>query len=235
MIRDKLKELTVFFPAYNEAGNIKKTLADAAKYIQKVSDKYEIIVVDDGSSDDTSLLVAEYGKKHSFVKLVSHPKNLGYGASIKTGLKEAQYDWGFFTDSDGQFQFDELPHFISLRDQADVVIGYRHKRRDPLLRLILAQVLLKYWNLLLFGLRLKDVDCAYKLIPKNLLDNITLETSSAITITELMTKLIRNGATIHQTPINHYERKMGIQTGSNPRVILRALRESFVLWKRLNS
>ncbi len=167
--------------------------------------------------------------------MISHPYNRGYGAAVKTGIKAAKYEWTFFTDSDRQFHFSELPHFVTLRDRADIIVGRRLKRRDPILRIIIAQIMLKYWNLFLFGLSMKDVDCAYKLIPTSYIKHLKLITESAITVTEMMVKLKRLGLSIYETPITHYPRRGGVQTGSHPKVILRAFRESFKLWTELKN
>lgn len=233
-MNNKLNSLTIFFPAYNEAKNIESVLNDALKYAPKVAKVFEILVVDDGSTDATSEKVLALAKKFKHIRLIKHAVNKGYGSAVKTGLKSAKYEWIFFTDSDGQFSFSELPHFVSLQNKADVIVGRRLKRRDPILRIILAQFLLKYWNFLFFGLWMKDVDCAYKLIPAKFIGKINLITESAITVTELMVRLKKMGATIYETPITHYPRKHGLQTGSNPKVIYRAFIESFKLWETLN-
>ena len=231
----KLSSLSVFVPAYNEEANISLLIEDALIYLPKVAKKFEIIIVDDGSQDHTREIVATYSKQYPAVRLISHTKNQGYGAAIKTGLKAARYDWTFFTDSDRQFRFDELQSFIKYTTKYDFVIGYRRIRRDPILRLILAQIFLRFWNYFLFGLKLRDIDCAYKLIPTKLTKNIILSTSSAITVTELMYRLINQGCKFVEVPVNHYERSYGTQTGSNPKVIIRALKESIALWQNLRS
>lgn len=230
-----LTSLSVFVPAYNEEANISLIIEDALIYLPKIANKFEIIIVDDGSHDHTREIVSTYSKQYPVVRLISHPKNLGYGAAIKTGLKSVRYDWTFFTDSDRQFRFDELQSFIKYTRKYDFVVGFRRIRRDPILRLILAQVFLRLWNYVLFGLKLKDIDCAYKLIPTKLTKNMTLSTSSAITVTELMYRLISQGYKFVEVPVTHYERSYGTQTGSNPKVIIRALKESIALWQKLRS
>lgn len=234
MKNTKLTSLSIFFPAYNEGANIAATILDAFEYAPKVSEKFEVIVVNDGSTDDTEIIVKSLINQYPNLVLVNHKKNLGYGEAVKTGIKASRYDWIFFTDSDRQFHFDELPAFVKHREKADIVIGRRLKRRDPIIRIILAQIFLKLWNFLLFGIWLRDIDCAYKLFPSRILKNIKLVTGSAITITELMVKTKKAGYTVYQTPVTHYFRKHGVQTGSNPKVILKALRESLKLWQILN-
>ncbi len=233
MDKGKLSSLSIFFPAHNEEGNIVTTIIDARNAAHEVSNDYEIIVVNDGSTDRTVEVVKELQKLDPKIRLISHKKNLGYGAAIKTGLRACKFDWIFFTDSDGQFHYDELKKFVTASGHADMVIGYRRKRMDPFHRIFVAQVLLKVWNFVLFGLILKDVDCAYKLFKREIRDRVKLETESAITVTELLVKAKALGYKIVQLPVNHYSRKFGEQTGGNWRVILKAARESFGLRKKI--
>lgn len=230
---DKLSSLSIFMPAYNEEGNIATTIIDARAAAQEIAHKFEIIVVDDGSRDRTAEVVTELQRRDSQIRLVSHKTNHGYGAAVKTGLNACKCDWIFFTDSDGQFRYDELPRFVRTRGNADLVIGYRRKRMDPFHRVFVAQVLLKIWNFVLFRLTVRDVDCAYKLFKKEVRDRIRLDTESAITVTEFIVKAKAQGFRILQLPVRHYPRKFGQQSGGNWRVIARAARESFVLYKQL--
>lgn len=233
MKSEPLSSLTVFVPAYNEEANISLIIEDVLKYVPALAKKWELIIVNDGSTDQTARIVRTYSERHAQVKLVNHAHNRGYGAAVKTGLRSAHYDWIFFTDSDRQFRFEELATFISHRESADFVIGYRKKRRDPLIRLIIAQGFLRLWNYLLFGLTVKDVDCAYKLIPKKFLNKLTLVTESAITVTELLYKLTKMGYRYAEVPVTHYPRPYGHQTGNHPSVMYKALRESLALWQSL--
>jgi glycosyltransferase involved in cell wall biosynthesis len=233
MINTKLTSLSVFFPVYNEEANIGLVIEDAVRHARKIAKIWEVIIVDDGSHDATREIVHTYSLKYPEVRLVSHKTNKGYGAAVKTGLAACHYDWCFFSDSDGQFHFDELASFVARRDEADFVIGYRAKRQDHLMRLIVAQGLLRTWNYLLFGIKVRDIDCAYKLIPRRCLDNLKLTTASAITVTELIYRLLRQNYTYIEVPVTHYPRKYGLQTGNNPRVIIRALCESLMLWWKL--
>jgi len=234
MTISKLCSLSIFLPAYNEEGNIATTIIDAKNAAQAVTSKYEIIVVDDGSRDRTAEVVHELQKFDHNIRLISHKTNRGYGAAVKTGLKACKMDWIFFTDSDGQFHYDELRKFVNVCDKADLIIGYRRKRMDPFHRIFVAQVLLKVWNFLLFGLTIRDVDCAYKLFRKEVRDSIQLETESAITVTEFIVKAKAIGFRIIQLPVHHYARKFGKQSGSNWRVIVKAVRESFSLRRKIH-
>lgn len=230
----KLSSLSIFMPAYNEEGNIATTIIDARTAAQSVADKYEIIVIDDGSRDRTAEVVSELAKNDKNIRLIRHAQNMGYGSAVKTGLKSCQKDWIFFTDSDGQFHYDELPKFVKARHNYDLLIGYRKKRMDPFHRVFVAQVLLKFWNLCLFGLTVRDVDCAFKLFTRQVRDSVHLDTGSAITVTEFIVKAKKLGFKILQLPVSHYPRKFGEQTGGHWWVIIRAARESFMLYKQLH-
>lgn len=234
MSKKRLSSLSIFMPAFNEEGNIATTIIDARFSAKAVSSDYEIIVVDDGSLDRTAEVVEELGKRDPHIRLVRHRDNRGYGAAVKTGLQACKKDWIFFTDSDGQFHYDELNRFVQASSRADLIIGYRKKRMDPFHRVFVAKVLLKIWNFVLFGLTVRDVDCAYKLFPRAVLKHLHLDTESAITVTELIVKAKKAGFKILQLPVSHYSRKFGHQTGGNWRVIVRAARESFVLYKQLH-
>lgn len=231
---DKLTSLSIFMPAFNEEGNIATTIIDARSAAKSVARDYEIIVVDDGSGDRTAEVVGELIKNDHNIRLVQHKKNKGYGAAVKTGLKACKKDWIFFTDSDGQFHYDELEKFVDSRDKADLIIGYRKKRMDPFHRVFVAQVLLKIWNFALFGLTIRDIDCAYKLFKREVRDSVKLETESAITVTEFIIKAKSLGYKIIQLPVNHYPRKFGQQTGGNWRVIVKAAKESFILRQKMH-
>lgn len=233
MTKPILSSLSIFMPAYNEEANIAKVALEAAAAGKRVAEDYEVIVVNDGSKDDTAKIVTELHVRDPHIRLVNHEVNRGYGGAIKSGMKACKMDYIFFTDSDSQFHFDEFDAFVKLKDKADLVMGYRKKRMDPFHRVFVAQVLLKIWNYVLFGLTVRDVDCAYKLFTKKLRDAVKLDTESAITVTEFIVKAKKQGFTIYQTPVTHYARKFGEQTGGNWRVILRAATDSFHLYKQL--
>lgn len=230
----KLTSLSIFMPAYNEEGNIAATLLDANQAAKAIASDYEIIVVNDGSRDKTADLVKAMSQSNPHIRLVNHPVNRGYGAAVKTGLSHCRKDWIFFTDSDGQFHYDELARFVEATNNADLVMGYRKKRMDPFHRVFVAQVLLKIWNFVLFGLTVRDVDCAYKLFSRRVRDTIKLKTESAITVSEFIIKAKLANYRIKQLPVKHYARRYGEQTGGNWRVIVKAAVESFKLFKEFH-
>src|SRR5260221_6156373 len=161
-----INELSVFFPAYNEEGSIKKTVEDARKILLKTAKKWEIIIVNYGSRDRTSQIAESLSEKDSRIKVINQP-NKGYGGAVKTGLYDCQYEWITFTDSDGQFDFSEIGNFIEEQKitKADLVIGYYKKRQVSKFKLYTSK-LREVAVFILFGLHVTDIDCGFKLISK---------------------------------------------------------------------
>jgi len=219
--------LSVFFPAYNEQENIGELLDEALKVIPKLADDYEIIVVDDGSSDQTASVVKKYCQKNSGIKLVSHKINRGYGSAVWSGFKAASKQLIFFCDSDRQFDLREIKKLLRYIDDFDAVVGYRNPRRDPKMRLLNAWG----WKMLvrsLFKVKIRDVDCAFKLFRREALGGIQVKSRGAMFSAELMIRLIGKGAKIAQVPVGHYPRRAGKPTGASPKVIKKAFVE---LWR----
>lgn len=230
----KISELSVFFPAYDEEKNIKETVTEAAKLLPTLASKWEIIVIDDGSEDRTSLIVKELGLKNKNIRLIQHPQNYGYGAAIKTGLKNCRYKIICHVDSDGQFTFGEVKYFLPLLKTADLVLGYRKKRTDSFYRQLLQKTL---WivDYLLFGLNVRDVDCGFKVFKKEVLVKIgKLKTESAITETEFVVKALKAGFKFAQVGVSHHPRMDGTQTGGKFKVIFKAAKEGLWLWWLIN-
>lgn len=226
----------MFFPAYNEEEVIAQTIEKAAKVLPKVANKYEILIVNDGSKDGTEKVVKSLQKKMKFLRLVTHSPNRGYGGALKSGFSETQYDPVVFTDSDGQFDFAEVSKLIEkLREtNADLVIGYRLKRNDPPKRLFIA-FMLKLWNLFWFGMWFRDTDCGFKLIRRRVLDEVMpLGSNGGIISTEFLAKVKRAGFKYQQVGVHHYPRTAGKSTGDNLGVIGRAVRETLSIWYHLN-
>lgn len=234
----KLASLSVFFPAYNEEANIAKTVTTALKIVPQIAKKWEIIVVNDGSTDRTGVIVEKLVKKEKRIRMITHTPNRGYGAAFKSGLYHSQYEWVAFTDADGQFDLKEIDQFIKKQEEtdADLVIGYRLKRKDSVVRKLIA-FFLKIWNFIFFQIWFRDADCGFKLIKKEVLKKIgPLATESAITEAEFLIKARRAGLKIVEAGVHHYPRQEGKQTGGNLKVIFKAVRETFkllrALWKR---
>lgn len=229
----RLSSLSIFFPAYNEEKNIPLVVKQALEVAEKVSEKFEIIVVDDGSVDKTSSVVQELTNKDNRVRLIKHKHNIGYGAALKTGFYNSQYDYITYMDSDGQFDFHDIIKLIEKIDQVDLVAGFRIKRADNLIRVLNG----KLWNFLvsiLLGLNLKDADCGFKLVKKKVIDEIPrLESSGATISAELLVKAKKQGFKIVQVGLKHHPRQFGKPTGGNPLHILRAFKDLFLLLTKI--
>ncbi len=226
----KLPALSVFFPAYNEAGNIEEVVKQALAVLPTVAAHYEVIVVNDGSKDGTLQIARRLSKKYKRVR-VANQRNKGYGGALKRGFKEAKYDWIFFTDADLQFDIAELKKFVAKTAENDLVLGYRLNRAEGMKRQILANTL-KIWNRLLLGFprNIQDIDCGFKLIHRRVLyETGPLLSDGAMVSTELLLKAYRADFRFAQIGVRHYQRRIGEATGSNTKVILKAVRDTFRL------
>ncbi len=231
-----MDSISVFFPTYNEEGNIQKVVLNAKKILLKTFNKWEIIVVNDGSSDNTREIVEKLGKEDARIRIINHEENKGYGASLKSGFYNCRYDWIAFTDSDGQFDFSEIIEFVNKQDEtdADLVIGYYKKRRVSKFKIITS----KMWELavfILFGLHVKDIDCGFKLISKKVIDKIPrLESQrGAFISSELLIKAKKANFKIVEIPVTHYPRTQGKGTGRDLKVIVKSFVDLFKLWWKL--
>lgn len=226
-------DLSIVLPCHNEAANIPSVLTRLADLSRQMAMTCEVIVVDDGSRDGTSDVARQAaGSLPLAVRVVRHEVNGGYGAALRTGFAAAAGRYIFFTDGDGQFGLTELPGATRLVPQFDAVLGYRRVRQDPLPRRIMG----KCWTLLIdlsLAMRIRDVDCAFKLMPADLVKRADLRSRGALISTELLAHLVGAGIRITQRPVEHLPRKAGHQTGANPRVVLRAFKELARNWPRL--
>jgi len=230
----KLSSLSIFFPCYNEEGNIECVTRAALDAAPRFAERFEIILVDDGSSDRTGEIADSLAAEVSQVRAVHNRPNLGYGGAVARGLTESQMEWIFFTDGDGQFDIGELSKLVELLDRCDLAVGYRINRADNPIRRLNAFC----WGVLiraLFGLKVRDIDCAFKLLPKSLIGAIELHSSGAMISAELLAKAKYRGLRIAEVGVNHHPRTAGEQTGANAKVILKAFRELFRLRRHIRS
>ena len=232
-----IKELSVFLPCYNEAENLPQTVKNVLTNLKRVAEKYELIIVNDGSKDDTRQEAEELAAKDQNIRIVDHPINRGYGAAFKSGLYAAKYAWISFIDADGQFDFSEIDQFIKTQNEtaADLVIGYYRRRQVPFFRKLNSFA----WQtvvFLLFGLRVRDIDCGFKLINKKVVDSIAkLESErGAFISSELLIKAKKKGYRIVEIPVTHYPRLKGEGTGAKLNVIIKSFADLFRLWKKLS-
>ncbi len=224
--------LTITFPCYNEEANVERVTRAAVEIAQKVAADWEVVVVNDGSRDHTGEIADRLAAEIPGVRAVHNCPNQGYGGALARGFKEARKNWIFYTDGDGQFDFGELPKILPLLQTHDIVSCYRLDRKDPLIRKLNAFAWTTLVNLV-FGLRLRDIDCAFKIYPKTFIDRIELWSRGALIDTEMLAKARRLGYSIAQLGVHHYPRTAGQQTGANLKVILRAFKELFKLHRRI--
>jgi len=226
--------ISVFFPCYNEQENLGRTTEKALAVLEELNTDFEVIIVNDGSSDDTGRIADEIAGRDNRVKVVHHEVNLGYGAALQSGFKAATKELVFYTDGDGQFDISEMPPLMELTEQYDIVSCYRLNRNDPVVRKINGWC----WTrlvCLLFGLKIRDIDCAFKLYKREIFDNIELSSTGALIDTEILARATRNGYSIVQKGVHHYPRTAGEQSGASLRVIFRAFKELFQLHRRIRS
>jgi glycosyltransferase involved in cell wall biosynthesis len=233
---ERVARLSYFFPAHNEEANLAGLVEEALATLPSLADTFEIIAVNDGSRDRTAAIADELAAAHpDVVRAVHHPTNLGYGAALRSGLAAARYELVAFTDGDRQFQVQDLGRLVERlggADNPDVVVGFRIKRADPLIRTIYAR-LYRLANRIFFGLTVTDVDCACKLFRRETLEGLRVESGGAFFSAELLIKLQARGARVVEVGVPHYPRTAGSPTGAKPQVILRAVRDFWRLRLRM--
>ncbi len=226
--------LSVVLPAYDEEDNIEAAIAEATAAAERLVAEHEIVVVDDGSRDATAARVRAVAARDARVRLVQHDRNRGYGEALRSGFLASALDFVFFTDADLQFDMGELALLLPYAGAVDVVAGYRLNRQDAMVRRLNAYG----WNLLvrvLFYVPVRDIDCAFKLFDRRVLDEVDIESVGAMVNTELMVKLGRRGASVVEVGVHHRPRRAGEGRGASPRVIATAFREIVRMRRRLTA
>lgn len=222
--------ISCLFPMYNEERNVRQVLFAAAGVLDKRCQEYEIVVVNDGSRDGTGRIAEELSAEDNRIKVVNHDRNQGYGAALRSGFRACRHEIIFQCDGDNQYDLKEIDKLTPYINDFDFVIGYRIKRSDPFYRTLEA---LWYRFLLwaMFGIKLRDANCAFKLFKKSILDRLDLESSGAIINGEIFVKARKSGFDrIKEVGVHHYPRRAGKQTGSNPGVLWEALMSIIHLW-----
>lgn len=225
-------KISAFFPAHNEEANVESLTRKLVKVLSENCEEFEVIIVNDGSKDKTKEIAEKLAAEDKRVKVITHEVNRGYGGAVKSGLYAAKLDWVFFTDGDNQFDVSEIPVLIKMTDKYDFVAGYRMKRQDPPYRILNAFM----WGTLvklLLGFRVKDVDCAFKLFKREIIERTKPEAEGALISTELLAKSVKLGYKIGEVGVHHYPRTAGTQTGAKLKVILRAFKELFKFYGKM--
>lgn len=226
-----LDELSLFFPCHNEAENLEALVTEALTALPALAARYEVILVDDGSRDDTAGVAERLVERHGgVVRLVRHEVNRGYGGALRSGFAAARYRHLAYTDGDRQFRVADLSKLVDCAEatSAPVVIGYRLRRADPPLRTMYATIY-RFANRVWFGLRVRDVDCAAKLFQRDALRGIRVRSDGAFFSAELLIRLHLAGVNIGEVGVPHYPRTAGSPTGARLSVITRAVRDFWSL------
>ena len=230
----RVPALSYFFPAHNEEANLRGLVDEALTTLPELAEAFEIVIVDDGSRDATPQIADELAAADRRVRAVHHPRNLGYGAALRSGFGAARHDLIAFTDGDRQFKVADIGRLAArfAEGGADVVVGYRIRRADPLVRTLYAKAY-RLANRIFFGLLVTDVDCACKLFRRDALAGINVESGGAFFSAELLIKLRASGRSVVEVGVPHYPRTAGSPTGAKPKVVVRAMRDFWALRLRL--
>ena len=225
--------VSVFFPAYNDAGTIASLVILAQMTVRRYSDDYEVIVVDDGSPDHTGELLDEMARVNPWLKVVHHKTNKGYGGALRTGFETAAKELVLYTDGDAQYDPREFALLLeAYSEDVDFVNGYKISRNDPFYRKVIGRVY-HHFVRLAFGLKIRDVDCDFRLMKKDIFDKVKLTRSSGVICVELMKKVHDFNFNIAQVPVHHYHRTYGTSQFFNFPRVLRTLRDLANLWVEL--
>jgi len=224
------RAISVFFPCFNEEASISQLVAESLKVLPTISRDFEIILVDDGSTDSTGTIADELAQRNGRIRVVHHERNLGYGAALASGFRAATKELVFYTDGDGQFDIAEIALLLPLIRDCDIVSGYRTDRQDSVIRRINAF----FWNLLVrkaLKFTCRDVDGAFKLYRREIFDHVAIRSTGALVDAEILARANRAGYRISQVGVHHRPRMAGKSTGAKLSVIFRAFRELFRLRK----
>lgn len=224
--------LSLVLPAHNEEENIRIVVEEALRVLPQYTDTFEIIPVNDGSKDRTGQILEELAAEDDRVRPVSYAVNKGYGGALVSGFNATRYDYVMFMDADRQFDIGDIRRLAPFVGEYDIVAGFRMERSDPLIRRINAEV----FNIavrILFGVHLRDLDCAFKIFRGDQLRSLDLVSNGALINCEMQAKLRRQGATLQQVGVQHYPRVAGNPTGGSLKVILKAMRDILILWNKM--
>jgi glycosyltransferase involved in cell wall biosynthesis len=225
--------LSIFFPAYNDAGTIASLVITARRTAQKLTTDFEIIVVDDGSADNTPEITDELARTYPEVRVIHHPKNRGYGGALRTGFSSSEKELIFYTDGDAQYDPAELESlWPSMVAGVDLINGYKVSRSDPAHRIVIGKIY--HWTVkILFGLRVRDVDCDFRLMRRTIFDRVQLERNSGVICLEMMKKIQDAGFHIAEVPVHHYHRAFGRSQFFNFRRLAKTAVDVGTLWLQL--
>jgi glycosyltransferase involved in cell wall biosynthesis len=231
---NRLPGLSVFLPSHNEEGNVERVVGAYLAELPRVTDDYEVIVVDDGSRDRTGAIADRLADSDPHVKVVHHPVNRGYGGAVISGIRAASKPYLLLCDGDGQFDPADLERMTPFVPEYDVVAGRRAHRADPLIRRINGMAWSELVRVLL-GITISDIDCGFKLFRREKLEGMILRAHGAMISTELMARLVGRGAKVKEVDVQHLPRLTGEQSGASLKVVMRAFKELITLYRELKA
>lgn len=233
-IEKKKYTISALFPVYNDWATISSMVLQVNGILEKIAEDYEIILVDDGSKILTKRILVELSKKVEKLRIITHPKNRGYGAALKSGFYNAKFDLIFYTDGDAQYNPEELALLVEkFSDNVDIVNGYKISRSDPIYRKIIGR-LYHYLTKLLFGFAIRDVDCDFRLMRRKIFDDLKLEYDSGVICVEMISKITKRGYRFVEVPVHHYYRMSGRSEFFNFKRIFRVIKNLIKLWYKIN-
>ncbi|MCL4417147.1 MAG: glycosyltransferase family 2 protein [Actinobacteria bacterium] len=225
--------ISAFFPVYNDWGTISSMVFLVNGILEKVAKDYEIILVDDGSRPLTKRVLEELLKKIDKLRVITHPKNGGYGAALKTGFYNSKHELIFYTDGDAQYNPEELELLVEkFSDDVDIVNGYKISRSDPIYRKITGR-LYHYITRMMFGFKLRDVDCDFRLMRRSIFDDLKLEYDSGVICVEMIGKMTKRGYRFVEVPVHHYYRMSGKSEFFNFKRIFIVCKNLIKLWYKI--
>ena len=222
--------ISAFFPAYNDAGSIGKVVRDAAALLPRLTSDYEIVVVNDGSADETGDVLRSLADEIPCLKVIEHPANRGYGAALITGFSNCSKELVFYTDGDGQYDVRELESLLdTFGEHIDLVNGYKISRSDPLHRIIIGGIYQRLMRFM-FRLKVKDVDCDFRLFRRSLLIRTPLTFESGVICVEMMKKFESRGCRTVEVPVHHYARSHGSSQFFTFKHLRKIFGQLFIAW-----
>lgn len=225
--------ISVFFPCYNDSHSIGRLVTDAFATLKKITTKFEVIVVDDGSTDNSRKVLEKLSIEYKKLKVIYHAKNKGYGGALQSGFRNAVYEWIFYTDGDGQYDVKKLPLLVQLTSaNVDFINGIKISRKDPTYRVIAGSIY-SFFVRWLFWTPIHDIDCDFRFIRKKILKKLILKSTSGSICVELVKKAQRAGARFQEVGVPHFERRWGNSQFFQPRRIFQTFCELFILWINL--
>jgi len=232
-LKEKKYSISAFFPVYNDWGTIPGMVLLVNSVLEKSASEYEIILVDDGSRPLTKMVLEELAKKIDKLRIITHEKNRGYGGALKSGFYNAKYDLIFYTDGDAQYNPQELALLIEkFSDDTDVVNGYKISRSDPVYRKILGRMY-HHITKMLFGFKIRDVDCDFRLIRRSVFDDLKLNYNSGVICVEMIARMTRRGVRFAEVPVHHYYRVSGKSEFFNFKRVFNVIKNLVKLWYRI--